>query len=59
MKARLYNKYVTDVVPALKEKHKYVNVHQIPRMVKIVVNMGVSAMRWKRTPLMTPRRTWR
>ena len=43
MKARLYNKYVNEVVPALKEKHKFANVHQIPRMVKIVVNMGVSA----------------
>src|SRR5580692_6791274 len=43
MKARLYDKYKNDVVPALKEKHKYVNVHQIPKMVKIVVNMGVSA----------------
>jgi large subunit ribosomal protein L5 len=43
MKARLYNKYVNEVVPVLKEKHKYTNVHQIPRMVKIVVNMGVSA----------------
>ena len=43
MKARLYNKYVNEVAPALKEKHKYTNVHQIPRMVKIVVNMGVSA----------------
>jgi large subunit ribosomal protein L5 len=43
MKARLYNKYVSEVVPALKEKHKFGNVHQIPRMVKIVVNMGVSA----------------
>jgi large subunit ribosomal protein L5 len=43
MKARLYEKYVTAVVPALKEKHKYVNVHQTPRMKKIVVNMGVSA----------------
>jgi len=31
------------VVPALKEKHKFANVHQIPRMMKIVVNMGVSA----------------
>jgi large subunit ribosomal protein L5 len=30
-------------VPALKEKHKYANVHQIPKMEKIVVNMGVSA----------------
>jgi len=43
MKARLYNKYQNEVAPALKERHKYGNVHQIPRMVKIVVNMGVSA----------------
>jgi large subunit ribosomal protein L5 len=31
------------VVPALKAKHKYGNAHQIPRMMKIVVNMGISA----------------
>ena len=43
MKARLYNKYVNEVAPALKAKHKYANVHEVPRMVKIVVNMGVSA----------------
>jgi len=43
MKARLYEKYVSEVLPALKEKHKYTNVHQIPRLEKIVVNMGVSA----------------
>ena len=43
MKARLYEKYMKDVVPALKEKRKYANIHQIPRMEKIVVNMGVSA----------------
>ena len=43
MKARLYDKYMKEVVPALKEKHQYGNVHQIPRMEKIVVNMGVSA----------------
>lgn len=43
MKARLYSKYVSDVVPALKDKHKFANVHQIPRLTKIVVNMGVSA----------------
>ena len=43
MKARLYDKYVNEVVPALKEKNKYGNVHQIPRIEKIVVNMGVSA----------------
>ena len=41
MKARLHEKYVKEVVPALKEKRQYKNVHQIPRMEKIVVNMGV------------------
>src|SRR5665213_1774251 len=43
MKARLYEKYKSEVAPALKEKRKYTNIHQIPKMVKIVVNMGVSA----------------
>jgi len=43
MKPRLYEKYVNEVRPALKEKRKYQNVHQIPKMQKIVVNMGVSA----------------
>jgi large subunit ribosomal protein L5 len=43
MKARLYDRYVKEVVPALKEKRKYSNVHQVPRMKKIVVNMGISA----------------
>jgi large subunit ribosomal protein L5 len=43
MKARLYDKSVKEVAPALQEKRKYGNTHQIPRMEKIVVNMGVSA----------------
>jgi len=43
MKARLYEKYKSEVVPALKQKHSYTNIHQIPKLVKIVVNMGVSA----------------
>ena len=43
MKPRLYEKYVNEVAPALKEKRGYTNAHQIPRMEKIVVNMGVSA----------------
>src|SRR6202008_2576700 len=43
MKSRLYEKYKSEVLPALKEKHKYTNVHQIPKLEKIVVNMGVSA----------------
>ena len=43
MKATLYEKYKNEVVPALKQKHNYTNVHQIPRLEKIVVNMGISA----------------
>lgn len=43
MKPRLYEKYVNEVAPALKQKRGYTNVHQIPKLEKIVVNMGVSA----------------
>jgi len=43
MKARLYQKYIEEVRPALMEKRKYQNVHQVPRLEKIVINMGVSA----------------
>jgi large subunit ribosomal protein L5 len=43
MKARIYEKYKSEVVPALKQKHNYTNIHQIPKLEKIVVNMGVSA----------------
>ncbi|MCU0770756.1 MAG: 50S ribosomal protein L5 [Verrucomicrobia bacterium] len=43
MKARLYQKYVDEVVPALKAQRQYTNVHQVPRIQKIVVNMGVPA----------------
>jgi len=43
MKSRLYTKYIEEVRPALTEKRGYKNLHQIPRIEKIVVNMGVSA----------------
>ena len=43
MKARLYEKFVKEVQPALVAKRQYKNVHQVPRIEKIVVNMGVSA----------------
>jgi large subunit ribosomal protein L5 len=42
-KSRLYDKYQKEVAPALKESRKYTNVHQIPKLQKIVVHMGVSA----------------
>jgi len=43
MKARLYERYVGQVRAALQEKLKKTNLHQVPRMEKIVINMGVSA----------------
>ena len=43
MKPRLYTKYIEEVRPALTQKRGYKNVHQVPRIEKIVVNMGVSA----------------
>lgn len=41
MKPRLYTKYVEEVAPALKTSRGYTNPHQIPRIEKIVINMGV------------------
>jgi len=43
MKARLFEKYKSEVGPAHPATHNFQNVHQIPKVVKIVVNMGVSA----------------
>ena len=43
MKSRLYQKYIKDVRSALIEKRGYTNLHQVPRIEKIVINMGVSA----------------
>src|SRR5512143_1024991 len=43
MKPRLFQRYLETVRPALMEKRKYKNVHQVPRIEKIVLNMGVSA----------------
>ena len=37
----LKTRYVEEVIPALKEKFNYKNIHQVPKMVKIVLNMGV------------------
>ncbi|HIC97622.1 MAG TPA: 50S ribosomal protein L5 [Aquificaceae bacterium] len=38
---RLYKKYVDEVVPRLMRKFEYKNPMEVPRLVKIVVNMGV------------------
>jgi large subunit ribosomal protein L5 len=38
---RLKTRYAADIKPALIEEFKYANVNQVPRLVKVVVNMGV------------------
>jgi large subunit ribosomal protein L5 len=38
---RLREKYTTDVRKALIEKFNYSNVHQVPRLEKVVINMSV------------------
>ena len=39
--SQLQSHYEEQVVPKLKEKFKYTNVHQVPKLKKIVLNMGL------------------
>ncbi len=39
--SRLKDKYKSEIAPAMQEKFKYKSVMQIPRLEKIVLNMGV------------------
>jgi large subunit ribosomal protein L5 len=43
MKPRLQQRYLETVRSALMEKRNYKNIHQVPKIEKIVLNMGVSA----------------
>jgi large subunit ribosomal protein L5 len=45
VKPRLKAHYAEAVVPALMEKHGLKNPHQVPRLQKVVVNIGVSEAR--------------
>lgn len=38
---RLKEKYISEIRPALQERFEYKNVYQVPRLVKVVINMGV------------------
>jgi large subunit ribosomal protein L5 len=42
---RLKERYTADVVAKLKEKLKVTNQLRLPRIVKVVVNMGISALK--------------
>jgi large subunit ribosomal protein L5 len=41
--ARLKDKYFKEVVPALMKQFGYKNIMQVPRITKVVINMGVGA----------------
>ena len=38
---RLKDKYTTEVIPALMEKFKYKNIMEVPKLEKVVINMGL------------------
>ncbi|NLA26917.1 MAG: 50S ribosomal protein L5 [Firmicutes bacterium] len=38
---RLKEKYISDIRPALQERFNYKNIYEVPRLVKVVINMGV------------------
>ena len=39
--ARLLDRYRSDIVPEMMSRFGYSNLHQVPRLEKIVVNMGI------------------
>jgi large subunit ribosomal protein L5 len=39
--SRLKEKYTKEIVPYLMKKFNYENIHEVPKLVKIVLNMGV------------------
>ena len=45
VKSPLKEKYIGEAAPALKQRHGYDNVMSIPRVVKVVVNMGLGEAR--------------
>lgn len=42
---RLKEKYETEVIPALRQKFNYKNIMEVPRLEKVVVNMGINDAR--------------
>lgn len=43
MEAELHTFYKTKVVPILKEKHGYKNIHQVPAVTKVVLNTSIGS----------------
>ncbi len=45
MTSRLKTKYMEEVVPAMMERFNYKNVMEVPKLEKIVINMGIGEAR--------------
>lgn len=43
MAVEIYTEYKDRVISALKEKHGYKNIHQVPRVLKVVINSCVAS----------------
>lgn len=43
--ARLKDKYTNEVIPALMAKYSYKNIMQVPKIEKVVINMGLGEAR--------------
>src|SRR5919108_2943097 len=41
MRSRLHERYKAEIAPALQKQFEYRNVNQVPRLSKIVVNIGL------------------
>ena len=39
--ARLKDTYLNEIVPAMQKKFEYKNIMQVPKLDKVVINMGV------------------
>jgi large subunit ribosomal protein L5 len=43
MAPRLKERYLSEIVPAMREQFGYANVMQVPKVIKVTVNMGIGA----------------
>jgi len=43
MENEFYRHYIDRVVPALRERHSYKNLHQVPKLEKVVINSSVGS----------------
>ena len=59
MVPRLLERYRTEITPKLSEEFGYENPHQVPKMTKIVVNVGLGEAHRTRSCSTRRRRRWR